>query len=135
MFNLLKAQFFHPLFTNLLYWARWARNPTPMGLGYNLWPYTNQFFLSPIINNYHSLIIFMWVLLCFSYYLGNLTFAKSMLKCFIKPTIYTITSMYFSFFFFPFFLKLYLWVIKEILKPWNSLYKTPKTFTLYLFII
>ena len=36
MFNSLKAQFFHPLSTNLLYWAH---TPTLLGLGYKLWPY------------------------------------------------------------------------------------------------
>ena len=36
LFNSLKAQFFHPLSTNLLYWAH---TPTLLGLGYKLWPY------------------------------------------------------------------------------------------------
>ena len=35
--NPLKAQFFHPLSTNLLYWAH---NSTILGLSYKPWPYT-----------------------------------------------------------------------------------------------
>ena len=34
--NPLKAQFFHPLSTDLLYWARLVYNPILLGLGYNL---------------------------------------------------------------------------------------------------
>ena len=43
LFNLLKAQFFYSLPTNLLYWAHWACNPILLGLGYKLWPYTHHF--------------------------------------------------------------------------------------------
>ena len=39
LFNSLKVQFFHPLSTNLLYWAHWAHTLTLLGLGYKLWPY------------------------------------------------------------------------------------------------
>ena len=39
LFNPPKAQFFHILSTNLLYWAHWAHNPTLLGLDYKPWPY------------------------------------------------------------------------------------------------
>ena len=72
--------------------------------GRNTTYYSNQFSLLPIINNSPSLIISMLIinltllLFCFvfSYYLGNLMFVKSIVECFIKPTIHTIASMYFS---------------------------------------
>ena len=81
--------------------------------GRNTTYYSNQFSLLPIINNSPSLIISMLIinltllLFCFvfSYYLGNLMFVKSIVECFIKPTIHTIASMYFSSSFLCFFLK------------------------------
>ena len=39
--NLLKAQFFRPLSTSLLYWAYSAYNPILLELGYKVWPYSN----------------------------------------------------------------------------------------------
>ena len=74
--------------------------------------YSNQFSL-PIINNSPSLIISMLIInltlflfyFVFSYYLGNLMFVKSIVECFIKPTIHTIASMYFSSSFLCFFFK------------------------------
>ena len=59
------------------------------------------FFSLPIINNSHSLTIFMLfrnltLLFFFPYYLAYLMFLKSIVEVFIKPTIQTILGMYFS---------------------------------------
>ena len=70
---------------------------------------TSSSFLSPIIiNNSHSFIISMLfrnltLLFFFSYYLGNLMSVKSIVEVFIKPTIQSITGMYFSSLFLCFF--------------------------------
>ena len=48
LFNSLKAQFFRPLSTNLLYWAH---TPTLLSLGYNLWPYSNKLNIIVIKSN------------------------------------------------------------------------------------
>ena len=77
MFNPLKTQFFHPLFTNLLYWARWAHNPTLVGLGYALWPYRDNYskptcgmacfhFAFPWFNHLHFVLLKLLLLgLCY----------------------------------------------------------------------
>ena len=52
LFNSLKAQFFHPLSTNLLHWAH---IPTLLGLGYKSWPYKKDFYIPPSKRNNEEL--------------------------------------------------------------------------------
>ena len=95
---------------------------------------TTSSFLSPIINNSHSLTISMLfrnlTLLClfvcfffFPYYLGNLIFVKSIVKIFIKPTIQTITGTYFS----SLFLLLFFFFLKVLLMSHKCKFKSMKS--------
>ena len=42
VFQFIRALFFDPLSTNLLYWAHWAKISYILGLGRKTWPYTHH---------------------------------------------------------------------------------------------